>query len=128
MQIFVKTLTGKTTSPWPNGCISDKSLPRLRSLCLARQVSASHDKSPPRTTSLAPTSAWAHTHSSSEATNAYGEANLHIMQGRQLAAMQATCPGMSLKCEPDWPCSHHITINLCSTTRKTQPEALKHPL
>jgi hypothetical protein len=23
MQIFVKTLTGKTTSPWPDGCISD---------------------------------------------------------------------------------------------------------
>jgi hypothetical protein len=23
MQIFVKTLTGKTTSPWPDGCVSD---------------------------------------------------------------------------------------------------------
>jgi hypothetical protein len=23
MQIFVKTLAGKTTSPWPDGCISD---------------------------------------------------------------------------------------------------------
>jgi ubiquitin C len=23
MQIFVKTLTGKTPSPWPDGCISD---------------------------------------------------------------------------------------------------------
>jgi hypothetical protein len=23
MQIFVKTLTGKTTSPWLDGCISD---------------------------------------------------------------------------------------------------------
>jgi ubiquitin C len=23
MQIFVKTLTGMTSSPWPNGCISD---------------------------------------------------------------------------------------------------------
>jgi hypothetical protein len=23
MQIFVKTLTGKMTSPWPDGCISD---------------------------------------------------------------------------------------------------------
>jgi hypothetical protein len=35
MQIFVKTLTGKTTSPWSNGCISDKSPPRLTSLRLA---------------------------------------------------------------------------------------------
>jgi hypothetical protein len=34
MRIFVKTLTGKTTSPWPNGCISDKSLPRTTSLRL----------------------------------------------------------------------------------------------
>jgi hypothetical protein len=23
MKIFVKTLTGRTTSPWPDGCISD---------------------------------------------------------------------------------------------------------
>jgi hypothetical protein len=38
MQIFVKTLTGKATSPWPNGCISDKSPPRTTSLRLARQV------------------------------------------------------------------------------------------
>jgi hypothetical protein len=36
MQIFVKTLTGKTPNPRPDGCISDQ----------------------PRTTSLAPTSAW----------------------------------------------------------------------
>jgi hypothetical protein len=41
MQIFVKTLTGKTTSPWPNGCISDKSPPRTTSLRITRQVSAS---------------------------------------------------------------------------------------
>jgi hypothetical protein len=34
MQIFVKTLTSKTTSPWPNGCISDKSPPRTTSLRL----------------------------------------------------------------------------------------------
>jgi hypothetical protein len=34
MQIFVKTLTGKTTSPWPNDCISDKSPPRTTSLHL----------------------------------------------------------------------------------------------
>jgi hypothetical protein len=38
MHIFVKTLTGKVTSPWPNGCISDKSPPRTTNLRLARQV------------------------------------------------------------------------------------------
>jgi hypothetical protein len=37
-----------------------------------RQVSASHDKSPPCTTSPAPTSAWAQTHGSGKATNACG--------------------------------------------------------
>jgi hypothetical protein len=81
MQIFVKTLTGKTTS--------------------LQQVSASHDKSPPRTTSPAPTSTWAQTHGSGKATNACGEANLHVIRGQQLVAMQATSPGRSLKCEPD---------------------------
>jgi hypothetical protein len=91
------------------------------SLCLARQVSASYDKSLPRTTSPAPTSAWAQTHSLGVATNAYGEANLHVMQERQLAAMQTTCPGRSHKCEPDWPRCHHIAINLRSATHKTQP-------
>jgi hypothetical protein len=40
------------------------------SLLLARQVSALHDKSPPRTTSLAPTSEWARAHDSSDDTNA----------------------------------------------------------
>jgi hypothetical protein len=38
MQIFVNTLTGKMTSPWPNGCISDKSPHRTTNLRLARQV------------------------------------------------------------------------------------------
>jgi hypothetical protein len=68
----------------------------LTSLRLARQVSVSHHKSPPHTTSLAPTSAWAQTHGSGEATDACGEANLHVTWERQLAAMQETCPGRSL--------------------------------
>jgi hypothetical protein len=38
MQIFVKTLTGKTPSPWPDGCVTDKSPPRTTSLRIARQV------------------------------------------------------------------------------------------
>jgi hypothetical protein len=72
MQIFVKTLHQQGT----------RSSLRWRSL---RQVSASHDKSP------SPTSAWAQTHGSGEATNACGEANLHVTRGQQLATMQATC-------------------------------------
>jgi hypothetical protein len=42
MQIFVKTLTGKTTSPWPNCCISDKSPPRTKSLRLRRECGPRH--------------------------------------------------------------------------------------
>jgi hypothetical protein len=34
MQIFIKTLTSKTSSPWPNGCTYDKSPPRTTSLRL----------------------------------------------------------------------------------------------
>jgi hypothetical protein len=103
MQIFIKTLhwQGAQTSlgwlPLRQASAShDKSLPRTTSLRLARQISALHDKSPPRTTSPAPTSAWAQTHGSGEATDACGEANLHVVRERQLAAMQATYPGRGL--------------------------------
>jgi hypothetical protein len=68
---------------------------------LARQVSVSYDKSPPRMTSLcstrlSSTSAWAQRHGSGEATDACREGNLHVTREQQLAAMQATCPGRSL--------------------------------
>jgi hypothetical protein len=63
---------------------------------LEEPVSASRDKSPPRTTSLAPTSVWAQTHDSGITTDAHGEANLRVTQEQQLAAMQTTCPGKSL--------------------------------
>jgi ubiquitin C len=62
MQIFVKTLTGKTTCLRPGGCISDQFPTRGTRLRLARQVSTSHGKSLPRTTSPAPTSVWGLTH------------------------------------------------------------------
>jgi hypothetical protein len=101
MQIFIKTLHRQGTNLHSGSSLSDKSPPRTTSLRLARQVSTSHDKSPPHTTSPAPTSAWAQTHGSGEATNACGEANLHVTRGQQLAAMQATYLGRSLKCEPD---------------------------
>jgi hypothetical protein len=63
----------------------------------------SHDKSPPRTTSLRParqvqalTGSWARAHYSADATDAWGGANLHVMQKQQLATMQATRHGKSL--------------------------------
>jgi hypothetical protein len=59
-------------------------------------VSVSHDKSPPRTTSPALTSAWAQTHGSGMATDACGEANLHVTRERQPAAMHAARPSKSL--------------------------------
>jgi hypothetical protein len=68
----------------------------MRSLGLAREVSASHEESPPHTRSPAPTSAWAQTHSASIATDACGGTNLHVTQEQQLAAMQAAYPGKSL--------------------------------
>jgi hypothetical protein len=59
-------------------------------------VSASHEKSPPRTTSSAPTSAWAQTHCASITTDACEGTNLHITREQQLATMHAACPGKSL--------------------------------
>jgi hypothetical protein len=95
------------------------------SFLLEEPFSASHDKSPPRTRSSAPTSAWAQTHGASIATDACGGTNLHVTKERQLAAMQAAYPRKSL----------NVGLTSCaaiiishSATRKTQPEALKHPL
>jgi hypothetical protein len=116
MQIFVKTLTGKTSSLRPGGCIPDliptrgtclrlaqqvytshdKSTPRATSLRLARKVSASHDKSPPRSTSPAPTSVRGPAAQLGVATDAHEGVNLHVTQKQQLAAMQATCPARAL--------------------------------
>jgi hypothetical protein len=100
--MFVKTLTGKTPSPWPNGCIFDQ-FPtrgtRLRldttSLRLARQVSNTTGLRLARQVS-ATTGTRAQKHSISVATDACGEANLHVTRERQLAAMHAACPGKSL--------------------------------
>jgi hypothetical protein len=55
-----------------------------------------HDKSPPRTTSPFPTGAWAQTHSTNTTTDAYGGANLHVMQIQRLVAMQPSHPDKSL--------------------------------
>jgi hypothetical protein len=77
----------------------EESPPRTRSLRLARQVSASHEESPPRTRSPAPTSAWVQTHGASIATDACGGTNLHVTQEQQLAAMHAAYPGKSLNAD-----------------------------
>jgi hypothetical protein len=85
MQIFGKTLTGKTPSLWPVAA-SPTSFP------LEEPASASHDKSSPRTTSPASTSAWAQTHGARIATDAREGTNLHVTREQQLAAMQTACP------------------------------------
>jgi hypothetical protein len=87
---------------------------------LEEPVSASHDKSSPRTTSLAPTSAWAQTHDSGITTDAHGEANLHVTREQQLAAMQTTCLSKSLNAgltsratvtSPSYPSLPHARLN-----------------
>jgi hypothetical protein len=74
----------------------DKSPPRTTSLCLARQVSTSHDKSPPHTRSPASAGTWDQTHRASTTTDARGGTVPHAMQIQQLAAMQAARPDKGL--------------------------------
>jgi hypothetical protein len=116
MHIFVKTLTVKTSSLRPGGCITDQFPTRGTSLRLTRQVWASHDKSPPRTTSPAPTSTWGQTRNSDVATDSHEGTNIHAMRKQQLAVMQTTCPSKSL--------------NACLTSRATitlpSPPTLPH--
>jgi hypothetical protein len=97
MQIFVKTLTGKTPGPWPDGCISNQ-FPTI-----GIHLRPGHNESPPRTTSLhlalqvrLRLVRGTQTHDSGITTDAHEGANLHVAWKQQLAAMQATCPGRSL--------------------------------
>jgi hypothetical protein len=106
MQIFVKTLTGKTPSPWPDGCFSDQ--PRATSLRLARKV-------------------WlrlvwgAQTHNSGVTIDVHEGANLHVMRKQQLVAMQAICPGKS----PNASLTSRATIT--SPSPSTLPHAKLNP-
>jgi hypothetical protein len=61
-----------------------------------RQVSASHEKSPPRTTSPSLAGTWAQTHSASTTTDACGGTIPHIMQVQQLAACKQLAPTRDL--------------------------------
>jgi hypothetical protein len=107
--LLTTTFRRRALSTWR--CVSGKacrssSRPSLaRRLVLGRTTASptslpleqpSRDKSPPRTTSPAPTSAWAQASGSGEATNACREANLHVTRGQQLAVMQAACPAGAL--------------------------------
>jgi hypothetical protein len=83
---------------------------------LEEPFSASHDKSPPCTTSPAPTNAWAQTHGASITTNACGGTNLHVTQEQQLAAMQAANPGKSL----------NASLTDCATITSLSSPTLPH--
>jgi hypothetical protein len=122
MQIFVKTLTGKTPSPWPDDCISDQFPTRGTRLRLG------HDKSPPHTTSLHLTRqvrlrivCGAQTHNSGATTDAHEGANLHVTRRQKLATMQATCPGKSLNAS----LTSHATVT--SPSSPTLPHARLNP-
>jgi hypothetical protein len=92
-----------------------------------RQVSASHDKSPPRTTSPAPTGTRAQAHSASATIDARRGMIPHAMQVQQLVAMQAARPDKR----------HNAGLTSCAAATspssptlhtQAQSEALKHPL
>jgi hypothetical protein len=95
----------------------------LTSFPLEEQVSASHDKSLPRTTSLclARLVRGAQTHDSDVITDAHEGANLHVTRKQQLAAMQATCPVKSLNAG----LTSHATIT--SPSPSTLPHARLNP-
>jgi hypothetical protein len=129
-KILVKTHTGKTSSLWPVGCISDqfptRGTPRT-SLRLARQVSASHDKSRPREVSASHEKSGPDWYVGSDARHEPCHRRAWRNESQQLPAMQVACPGKSLNAGLT-SCtvitSHHLP--LCHM--QAQPEALKHPL
>jgi hypothetical protein len=103
------------------------SVPTTTSLCLARQVSASHHKYLPRTTSLRlARQVWlrlvrgAQPHNLGVTTDVREGADLHVMRKQQLAAMQATCPDKSLNAG----LTSHATITLPSPS--TLPHATRN--
>jgi hypothetical protein len=81
-----------------------------------RQVSVSHDKSPPRMRSPAPAGAWAQTHSASASTDVRGGTVPHATQIQQLAAMQAARPDKGL----------NAGLTGCATITSPSSPALPH--
>jgi hypothetical protein len=105
---------------------SPTSSPRVGS---PRQVSASHDKSPPRTTTRRlrlVRGPWrvARARGASTTTDARGGTVPHAMQGRQLAAMQAAHPNKSLNAGltgcATIPSPSSLTLPHTSSARGTQ--------
>jgi hypothetical protein len=138
LRTLVKTHTGKTSRFRPVGSISDQFPTRG----IPRQVSASHDKSPPRPTSLClawqvsashklpptPTGAWAMTRNTSLRhehlhRNARGTIP-RAMQTHQLAVMQAAGPDKSLNAglsgRTTIPSTSSLTLPHANSARGTQ--------
>jgi hypothetical protein len=90
-----------------------------------RQVSASHEKSPPRMTSPAPTGAWAQMHSGSPRREHYHRRawrNDSPRHSSTTAGGHATnSPRQETKCWPDRLRGHLIAIISHSATRKLSP-------
>jgi hypothetical protein len=101
MVVPLLTTTFRRSPPftWSSACVvvcRSLSRPSLARRPVFSQLAASptsfpleepsHEKSPPRTTSPAPTSAWAQTHGTGIATDARGGTNFHVTQEQQLAA------------------------------------------
>jgi hypothetical protein len=103
-------------SPRENSASHEKSPPRTTSHPLTRQVSASHEKSLPRIRSPAPAGMWAQAHSASTTTDARGETILHVMQVQQLAAMQAAHPNKGL----------NASLTGCTTVTSSSSPTLPH--
>jgi hypothetical protein len=135
---LTKTNTGKTSGLWPVGCISDQFPTRgipTTSLRLARQVSASHDKSLPRMTTLrlrlvhGPWRA-ARAQDASTTADARGGTIPHVMQVQQLAAMQAAHSDKSLNAGltsyAAIPSPSSLALPHASSTRGTQAPFAMH--
>jgi hypothetical protein len=143
MVVPLLTTTSRRSPPFTWSCISGKacrssSRPSLaRRPVLGRTAASptsfpleepSHDKSPPRTTSLcltrqvqAPTGMWARAHYSGGTTDVRGGANLHVTRKQQVASMQAARPSKSLNA-----ClTSHATIT--SPSSPTLPHARLSP-
>jgi hypothetical protein len=81
-----------------------------------RQVSASHEKSPPRATSPAPTGTWGQTRSASATTDARGGTIPHVTQVQQLAAMQGAYSNKGL----------NVGLTGCAAITSPSSPALPH--
>jgi hypothetical protein len=134
---LVKTHTGKMSSLRPVGCVSDQLPTRgtpTRSLCLAREVSASRDKSLPRTRSFRLArevrprlargprrTSWA-----PPPTRVEEQFSMPCKYNSWRPCKQLTTIRALMLIWPATRPSHRHHLPLCHT--QARPEALKHPL